>query len=356
MTETLNKNRKHIVIVDDNPVNLDLAESVLKDTYKITKLISGEQLLKFMGRIQPDMILLDIQMPGINGYETLSQIKKNPDLCNIPVIFITGQKDSASETFGFRLGAQDFIGKPFDNEVTLSRINSQMELYQYRNDLEGVIYEKTRHIEDLQHVITVSWAEMVESRDGTTGSHVRNTARYYDTLLHLLAQCPEYCDSIDVELINDYVRASIIHDIGKIGISDQILKKPGPLSVKEFELMKNHSQIGADTIQKIIDSSHMNGFLLYAKELALYHHERWDGTGYPTGLSKEQISPYVAGLSIADVYDALTSVRPYKKAYSHQEAMDIMKEDRGIFFSPRIFDIFWDNQDSIQKLLDSKED
>lgn len=342
------KKRKHIVIVDDNPVNLDLAESVLKDQYKVTKLISGEQLLKFLVRVHPDMILLDIQMPGLNGYETLRRVKQDPQTAHIPVIFITGQKDSASEQEGFRLGAQDFIGKPFNNEVTLSRIQSQMELYQYRTDLERIIQEKTSRIEDLQHVITTSWAEMVESRDGTTGSHVRNTAHYFDVLLKILAERPQYQEEFPEEKRNELVRASIVHDIGKIGISDLVLKKPGPLTKEEYEDMKRHSQIGADMIQKIIESAHEFEFLKYAKELALYHHERWSGNGYPCGLKGEEIPLYVRVLSIADVYEALTSVRPYKKAFSHEEAMEIMMKDRGEFFCPEIFDIFWEEQDRIR--------
>lgn len=345
------KKRKHIVIVDDNPVNLDLAESVLKNHYKVTKLISGEQLLKFLNRVRPDMILLDIQMPGLDGYETLRRVKQDPQTEHIPVIFVTGQKDSTSEQEGFRLGAQDFIGKPFNNEVTLSRIQSQMELYQYRTDLENIIREKTSRIEDLQHVITTSWAEMVESRDGTTGSHVRNTAHYFEILLKSLSGCEKYQGEFPEEKRNELVRASIVHDIGKIGISDQVLKKPGPLTKEEYEDMKRHSRIGADMIQKIIESAHEFAFLEYAKELALYHHERWDGNGYPCGLKGEEIPIYVRALSIADVYDALTSVRPYKKAFSHDEAMEIMQKDRGAFFCPEIFDVFWEEQDRVREFL-----
>lgn len=351
MEQIIGGKRKRIVIVDDNPVNLDMAETILKEDYKVTKLISGEQLFKLLARVHPDMILLDIQMPGMDGYEILSKLRQNSEWRDIPVIFVTGQKDSASEREGFRLGAQDFIGKPFNNEVTLSRIRSQLELYQYRNSLESVIQEKTQKIETLQHVITTSWAEMVESRDGTTGSHVRNTARYYDTLLQLMAQDPQYAAVVQPEIRGDYVRASIIHDIGKIGISDQVLKKPGPLTKDEFEQMKNHSKIGADMIQKIIDQTDMHGFLQYAKELALCHHERWNGTGYPNGLRGEQISVFVRALSIADVYDALTSVRPYKHAFNHEEAMEIMQKDRGKFFCPEIFDIFAAHQEKMREVL-----
>lgn len=347
--------QKHIVIVDDNPVNLDLAENVLKDSFKLSKLISGEQLLKFLSRIKPDMILLDIQMPGMDGYEIMERIKQNPEWENIPVIFLTGQKDVDSEREGFRLGAKDFITKPFDNVVMLSRIRSQMELHQYRVGLEDVICKKTKTIEDLQHLITVSWAEMIESRDGTTGSHVRNTTRYFEELLNIIAEEPEYKEKMTEDIKNDLLRASSLHDIGKIAISDVVLKKPGSLTKEEYDDMKQHSKIGGDMIQKIIEETQPEEFLLYAKDMALLHHEKWDGTGYPMGLKGEEIPIYVRILSIADVFDALTSVRPYKKAFTLQEAMSIMLDERGEFFSPELFDIFQAHSDALQQILDHKQ-
>lgn len=346
--------RKHIVIVDDNPVNLDLAEAVLKETYKITKLVSGIQLLKFLLRIRPDMIMLDIKMPEMDGYETLAEIKKMEEWRDIPVIFLTGQKDSASEQEGFRLGAQDFIGKPFHSEVMLSRVNAQMELYGYRNNLEGIIREKTKKIEDLQHIITVSWAEMVEARDGTTGSHVRNTARYYRKLLGFLQNHSRYRSEFPQELLEDYVSASYLHDIGKIEIKDEILKKPAALTKEEYEFMQTHTVIGSEIIHKMIETSHTNGFLVYAERMALEHHERWDGSGYPNGKAGEEIPVYIRALSIADVYDALTSVRPYKKAFSHEEAINLMLEDCGKFFCPSVFQIFLENQDVIRTEMENK--
>lgn len=347
--------QKHIVIVDDNPVNLDLAENVLKDSFKLSKLISGEQLLKFLSRIKPDMILLDIQMPGMDGYEIMQRIKQNPEWENIPVIFLTGQKDVDSEREGFRLGAKDFITKPFDNVVMLSRIRSQMELHQYRVGLEDVIFKKTKTIENLQHLITVSWAEMIESRDGTTGSHVRNTTRYFEELLNIIAEEPEYMEKMTEDIKNDLLRASSLHDIGKIAISDVVLKKPGSLTKEEYDDMKQHSKIGGDMIQKIIEETQPEEFLLYAKDMALLHHEKWDGTGYPMGLKGEEIPIYVRILSIADVFDALTSVRPYKKAFTLQEAMSIMLDERGEFFSPELFDIFQAHSDALQQILDHKQ-
>lgn len=336
--------KRHIVIVDDEPVNLEIAENALGGTYKLTKLISGEQLLRFLTRITPDMILLDVMMPGIDGYETLRRIQENPLTKKIPVIFLTSQESLDSERMGFRLGAKDFIKKPFDNEIMLARIHSQLELYIYRTQLEDVIDDKTAQIADLQHLLTVSWAEMIESRDGTTGSHVRNTTGYYEILIHALAGIPQFSSEFNEASMGDMLRASTLHDIGKIGISDVILKKPGPLEKEEFKQMQTHSQIGADMIEKIVAETTFDNFLNYAKEMAWFHHERWDGTGYPCGLKGEIIPAYVRALSIVDVYDALTSVRPYKRAFTHEEAVAIIQNDSGKFFDPQIFSIFMEHE------------
>lgn len=344
--------RQHIVVVDDNPVNLDLAETVLQNEYKVTKLISGEQLLKFLMRVKPDIILLDIQMPGLDGFETLKEIRKNHQYKGIPVIFLTGQKDTVSEREGLQLGAQDFIGKPFDSAVMLTRIHAQLELYEYRNNLEQVVREKTKQVADLHRTITESWAEMVESRDGTTGSHVRNTTVYFRKFIAILLEKPEYASSFSDEMVEDLSWASTIHDIGKIGISDNVLKKPGPLTEEEMTDMKRHSAIGASVIQKIMNSTVTDDqFLDYAREMALWHHERWDGTGYPQGLRGDVIPIYVQILSIVDVYDALTSVRPYKRAFTHEEALKIILTDSGEFFNPDLVNIFMDHSDEFLQIL-----
>lgn len=349
-------NRQHIVVVDDNPVNLDLAESLLKSTYKVTKLISGEQLLKFLTRVKPDMILLDIQMPILNGFETLQEIKKNSQWDNIPVIFITGQKDTDSEREGFRLGAKDFIAKPFDHLVMLARIRSHMDLHEYSTRLEEVIKRKTQEVEELQNVITISWAEVIESRDGTTGSHVRNTTRYFEAFLKILCGMPDYKNLFTPDTIADLLKASTLHDIGKIGISDLVLKKPGPLNEEEYTYMKMHSKIGANIIQKIMDYTKTDNFLVYAKNMALSHHEKWDGTGYPNGLKGTEIPIYVSILSIVDVFEALTSVRPYKKAFDYNSSIDIMRKERGKFFVPDLLDIFQKHDSIMKELLTNKSE
>lgn len=343
--------KKHIAIVDDEPVNLELAENALAENYKVTKLISGKQLFKFLSRVKPDLILLDVQMPDMNGYEVIAEIMRNPETQKIPVIFLTSQYDINSEKKGFYLGAIDFIKKPFEREIMLARINSQIELCAYRTALEEVIEEKATQIVELQHLLTIGFAEMIESRDGTTGSHVRNTTAYFEILIRAMMKCPEYEEELTEEVVSELFRASTFHDVGKIGISDLILKKPASLNSEEYEEMKKHSQLGADMLGKLSSLTHFENFLKYAKEMAWFHHERWDGTGYPKALKGTEIPVYVRALSLVDVYDALTSVRPYKGAFSHAEALEIMSSDCGKFFDPRIFEIFMQNEEAICKLM-----
>lgn len=342
--------KRHIVIVDDNAVNLDLAENTLKEKYKLTKLISGEQLFKFLSRITPDMILLDIQMPEMNGYEVMKKLNENSEYKKIPVIFLTSQDGVYSEREGFKLGAKDFIKKPFDNEIMLSRIDTQMCLHAYSTNLEEVVDEKTKIIVDLQNALTLSFAEIIESRDGTTGCHVRNTTEYFELMLDAMVHEPAYKSQLPEVYISDLIKASTLHDIGKIGISDNILKKPGPLNQDEFENMKKHSKIGSDIIDKLISKSYVDKFLSFARDMALCHHERWNGTGYPNAIAGDDIPLYVRALSIVDVYDALTSIRPYKRAFSHSEAMEIISKDSGKFFDPALFDLFVKNEKLFEDL------
>ena len=290
-------------------------------------------------------------MPGMTGFQALAEIRKSVRYRDIPVIFLTGQKDTDSERRGLQLGAQDFIGKPFDSEVMLARVHAQLELYEYRMNLEQMVQEKTRQIADLHRTITECWAEMVESRDGTTGGHVRNTTRYFKLFLSILKDVPEYAMQFTDEVFDELSWASTTHDIGKIGISDSILKKPGPLTAEEMTEMQRHSVLGANILQKIISSTATNDrFLDYAREMALWHHERWDGTGYPQGLKGGAIPLYVQVLSIVDVYDALRSVRPYKRAFTHREALDIIQQDSGKFFNPALITVFMKYEALFDKL------
>lgn len=348
--------QRHVVIVDDDPVNLMLAKQVLSTQYQLTTLTSGAALLSLLEDNIPDMILLDILMPKMDGYEVIKMLHEHEEWKDIPVIFLTGQKDIQSERDGFALGAKDFITKPFDNVVMMSRIHMQMELHQYQTQLQQIIDKKANEVENLQHVITVSWAEVIESRDGTTGSHVRNTTRYFHALLEATCATSKYKNLFSSEQISILLRSSSLHDIGKIGISDLVLKKQGPLDKEEYSYMKLHARIGADMVQKIIDNTNADQFLIYAREMALHHHERWDGCGYPEGLKGEEIPIFVRILTIVDVFDALTAIRPYKRAFTFEESISIMEEERGKFYCPELFDIFIENEQVFRELLATKND
>lgn len=374
-------NLKHILVVDDVPANLKYAQKLLGGRYKLTLASSGMQALKFLKKTSPDLILLDVNMPEMDGCQVLTEIKNDKLLERIPVIILTSEINSDMELRCLNLGAVDFIRKPFITEIMLSRIETQLELSSYRHRLEYMVDEKTAVIERLQDVMSYCFAELVESRDGTTGGHIKNTTRYFVVFLDELSLLDEYKDILTPGFKRNLVRAAPLHDIGKIGINDSILRKESVLSKEEFEHMKTHTSIGGDTFLHIFSSvegvphhSQMGAmafdnifdnmdvkegadteFLHIARDMALYHHERWNGTGYPTGISGEQIPLCARILSIVDVYDALTSRRSYKEAFSHEKAMQIIIEDKGIFFDPELTDIFVSISDKIEQCLMTKE-
>lgn len=371
--------KKHILVVDDVPANLKYAEQLLGERYRLTLAVSGAQALKFLTKAEPDLILLDINMPEMDGCTVLTRLKGTPATEKIPVIILTSDADSAMEIKCLALGAVDFIRKPFVTEIMLSRIETQIELNEYRHKLEYMVDEKTAVIERLQDVMSTCFAELVESRDGTTGGHIKNTTRYFSVFIEELAKYDRYKDILTPDYRRSLVRAAPLHDIGKIGINDSVLRKESSLDKEEFEHMKTHAKIGGDTFQNIFSSvegvhhslmgadalervcdtmvheSADTEFLHIARDMALYHHERWNGTGYPTGISGEDIPLCARILSIADVYDALTSKRSYKDAFSHEKAMDIIIRDREIFFDPDLTDIFVSISDKIRECLMTKE-
>lgn len=373
--------KKHILVVDDVPANLKFAEQLLGERYRLTLAVSGAQALKFLTKAEPDLILLDINMPEMDGCTVLTRLKADPDMSKIPVIILTSEADTAVEMKCLTLGAVDFIRKPFVTEIMLSRIDTQIELSGYRHKLEYMVDEKTAVIERLQDVMSTCFAELVESRDGTTGGHIKNTTRYFSVFVNELSKHDRYRDILTPQYIRSLVRAAPLHDIGKIGINDSVLRKESSLDKEEFEHMKTHARIGGDTFSNIFSSvegsnhhsrvganafdkifdtmevheSADTEFLHIARDMAMYHHERWNGTGYPTGISGEDIPLCARILSIADVYDALTSKRSYKEAYSHEKAIEIIIQDRGIFFDPELTDIFVSISDRIEECLLTKE-
>lgn len=276
----------------------------------------------------------------MDAYETLAKIKENKELENIPVIFLTSRSDSEIEVKGFELGAVDFITKPFISQSMLSRVKMHLELSEYRTQLEEKIYEKTQMIENLQDVMMLSLAELVECRDENTGGYVKRTAEYVRILANELVEAGVYSDILTPEYVKDIIKSAPLHDIGKIGINDATLLKMGSLDEDEFEYMKKHVELGALSLQKMINETDKESFLYTARDMAYYHHEKWDGTGYPSGLKGEEIPISARIMAIADVYDALTTKRPYKEPFSHEDTVNIIIEGREKGFAPNMIDVF----------------
>ncbi|MCL2187677.1 MAG: response regulator [Defluviitaleaceae bacterium] len=324
---------KTIFVVDDNSTNLLTAEKVLSGYYEVITAVNADLMFELLEDITPDLILLDILMPDMDGFEVLKHLRQNPAYVDIPVMFLTAQSDAAIEARGFESGVVDFITKPFFDSVLLGRIRKHLEI-------EDLIRDRTRQLDDLKNSITYVLADAVENRDPLTGRHIDRTASYVEVLLSALLEKGVYTDELtqwDPEVI---VAAARMHDLGKLTISDSILNKPGKLSEAEFEKIKTHTLEGEKIIEEIAEKAGDGEFLRYAKLCAGSHHERWDGTGYPRGLKANEIPLLGRIMAIIDVYDALVSERPYKKAYTHEHAMQIIKENRGTHFDPLITDVF----------------
>jgi putative two-component system response regulator len=324
---------KIIFIVDDNNVNLLSADEALSDDYRVFPLPSASSMFELLEIIRPDLILLDIMMPEMDGFMALRLLKSNIAYSDIPVIFLTGRNDNETEALGFETGAVDFITKPFSPSVLRNRVRTHI-------NLEDIIYQRTESLNRLKDSIVNVLSNMVESRDQTTGKHIERTTRYIKLLLEGMRDQDVYTDEIGQWDFDTVASSASLHDIGKIAITDVILNKPGSLTKDEFEIIKTHASEGERIIDSIIADAGDETFLLYAKLFAGYHHERWDGTGYPYGLEGENIPLQGRVMALADVYDALVSDRPYKQAFTHEESAGIILQSRGKQFDPMIVDVF----------------
>jgi putative two-component system response regulator len=352
------------MLIDDNIANLKNGKNALSGNYNVFAALSAEKMFELLESEPelPELLLLDVDMPGMNGYEAIERLKSNPRTAAVPVIFLTGKSDPDSEIKGLKLGAVDYISKPFLPELLRIRVELHLtverqkgllkkqgeELKIFNDDLQGIVENKTRNVINLQNAILQTVADLVESRDGETGSHVERTQRWLELMIDGLDDIGLYQDEIrtwDKQLV---LQSSQLHDVGKISIPDYILQKPGKLTAEEFEEMKKHTTYGAKIIEKMAGNMDNDAFLNYAKIMAETHQEKWDGSGYPKGLSGENI-PFLGRLmAVADVYDALTSKRSYKAAYSHEEAAEIIREGRGKHFDPVLVDVFEIIQEQIK--------
>jgi len=324
---------KTLFVVDDNIMNLLTAKEALAEDYNIITLSSAANMFEILEEVVPDLILLDILMPEINGFEALGRLKSDKRYMDIPVVFLTGKTDTDTESRGFEMGVIDFIGKPFSKPVLLNRIKSHLEI-------ETVIRGRTEKLLRLQSSMVSVLANMVENRDKLTGRHIERTAEYIEILLSGMKDNDVYSDIINEWSFDIIISSARLHDLGKIVVSDLLLNKPGKLTDDEYETIKTHAIEGEKIIDDIIDEAGYEDLMHNAKLLAGSHHERWDGMGYPRGLKGEEIPVQGRIMAVADVYDALVSERPYKPAFSHDKSVEIIKENSGTQFDPAIVDVF----------------
>jgi putative two-component system response regulator len=368
-------NRTKVMIVDDNIANLKLAKNALADTFDVFTVPSAAKMFDLLERNIPAMILLDIDMPEMDGYAAIKILKENPATKEIPVIFLTAKSDEESELGGLSLGAIDYIAKPFLPPIMRKRVEIHLmvesqkrkleeqahtleeqrrQLLDFNENLRRMVEEKTGKVLELQDALLKTVADLVESRDDITGGHVERTKHGLATLVHSMDDLGLYREQMEGWDIPLLLQSSQLHDVGKISIRDEILKKPGKLTPEEFDEMKKHTTFGVDIIEKIESGTPESDFLRHAKIFAGTHHEKWDGTGYPYGLSRENIPLQGRLMAIADVYDALVSERPYKKAFSHDQAVNIIMESKGTHFDPVLADVFETVADQFQSGLPEK--
>ena len=345
---------KTIFVVDDNLTNLTAAEEALEKQYRVIALSSAAQMFKALDKFKPDLILLDIEMPTTSGFEAMKRLKASDAYANIPVIFLTSLTDATHEAYGIELGAVDFIMKPFSKPVLLNRIKNHLHIDDLLRERTAQLLERTEQLTRrteqlilLQSGIVYTLADLVENRDENTGGHIDRTSMYIKILLDGMMEQGVYTDEIMTWDLESVISSARLHDVGKITIPDAILNKPGRLTEEEFQTMKSHAARGEQIIEQAIRRTGDAEFLRNAKLIAAYHHERWDGSGYPYGLKGTDIPLHGHIMAIIDVYDALVSERPYKKAFSHEEAYRIINDESGKHFDPLIVKVFNEVSDQI---------
>ena len=324
-----------VLVVDDTPENIDVLAGVLRDRYKVKVAKNGEIALRITrSSTPPDLILLDVMMDGIDGYEVCRQLKIDHSTRHIPIIFVTAKIAQEDEVRGLELGAVDYITKPISPAIVLSRVKTHLALYNQNRELDQKVMEKTQEISDNQLKVVQRLGRAAEYKDNETGMHVIRMSHYTYVLALATGMSAKDAETLKI--------AAPMHDVGKIGIPDSILQKQGKLDDDEWQIMLTHAEIGAQILGD--DGSEM---LNIARIIALSHHEKWDGSGYPYGLQGEAIPKVGRIVAIADVFDALTSVRPYKEAWSVDEAIQLLKDESGLHFDPTLVSLFIDSLDEI---------
>jgi len=343
--------QKTLLLVDDTPENLTVLGEILMPHYRVRVASSGARALAAATTDpRPDLVLLDVMMPEMDGYEVISRLRADPRTRELPVIFVTALDSTEDEAHGLELGAVDYITKPVRPAIVLARVRGQLELKEARDRmrdqnawLEAEIARRMRQNQVVQDVSMRALASIAEARDDETGNHILRTQAYVNVLARALATTPRYAGELTPALVETYTKAAPLHDIGKVAIPDHILHKPGKHTPDEWEIMKTHARQGSDAIWRAIcdqEEREALDFLYIAMDIAHYHHEKWDGSGYPEGLAGEAIPLPARLMALADVFDALISKRAYKPAFPLDRATAIINEGRGQHFDPDVVDAY----------------
>lgn len=346
--------KRRILIVDDSDINLRILEQLLKRDYELVRATGGEECLARVRDSSPDLVLLDIMMPGMDGYEVCRQIKASPIGEFTPVLLVSAKRSTGERLRGYEVGADDYIVKPFDHDELLAKVRIQFRLraaleglwlangriQQFNAELENLVRQRSAEVVATRDVAIFALAKLAESRDPETGEHLERMRNYCRILADELRKGGPYRHQIGETFVEDLYQSSPLHDIGKVGISDAVLLKPGPLTPDEFEVMKQHTVIGAKALEEAVRHNSSGGFLAMAIEITRHHHERFDGRGYPDGLAGTAIPLPARIVALADVYDALTSARVYKPAFDPEVARQMIEEEDGKHFDPVIVAAF----------------
>lgn len=343
----MEKQKPIIVAVDDQPAILHTVASELRELYQVRPFTSGQTALKYLNSQPVDLILLDYDMPDMNGCEVLEKLRDNDELSGVPVIFLTGSVQGDTEAEALEKGASDYIQKPIKARVLQTRVRLQLELASYRNHMEALVEERTEQLKQankklkIREEITLKLlAEATDLRDHDTGGHIKRTTEIVRILVEELLKNNKTGYDLTTIEADDIIRSSKLHDIGKIAVSDSILLKQGKLNESEFAVIKTHPTHGGELLNKYTAEMNEDSFLDTAKNIALYHHEKWDGSGYPLGLKETAIPLSARITALADVYDALVSARPYKEPFTHEKAIKIIAEESGKHFDPYLAELF----------------
>lgn len=344
---------KKILIVDDNRTNIAFAKGCLGDQYELASANSGEEAVQILSGQRFDLVLLDYVMPGLDGMGVLKFIRGDVRLREMPVVMVTSNEEM--EVACLSAGAQDFVKKPYAPEVLKMRVARALEMDDYQKKLSLMVQQKSKRIEKMQTSIIANIANLIENRDKDSGQHVKRVGFYMGVIADRLRKNGEYPGQLDDRLIRNMMQASALHDVGKISISDNILCKPARLTAEEYEIMKTHTVLGARIIRQCLENIEEDDYTEMAEQIALYHHERWDGTGYPKGLAGTQIPLCARIMSVADVFDALISRRCYKEIQPMEEAFRIIEDGSGTQFEPVIVEAFLAEAKMIAAIVERME-